>query len=91
LLGRDQPHQIRIQEHRVAAVVAGGYSEIDAREGSVAVIDQDEVTVLDARGGTPRWSRPLPTAGLRAHAPAAILDGQLLIPSISSAWAPYDE
>jgi hypothetical protein len=50
LLGRDQPHQIRIQEHRVAAVVAGGYSEIDAREGSVAVIDQDEVTVLDARG-----------------------------------------
>jgi outer membrane protein assembly factor BamB len=68
-----------------------GSSEIVAGAGLVAVIDHDKLNVFDARDGTTRWSRPLPTAGLRAHAPAAILNGQLLIPSISSAWTPYDE
>jgi outer membrane protein assembly factor BamB len=68
-----------------------GYSEVVAGAGSVAVIDPGKLTVLDARDGTLRWSRPLPTAGLRAHAPAAILAGQLIIPSISSAWTPYNE
>lgn len=69
----------------------GGYSEVVAGAGSVAVIDQNKLTVFDAHDGTARWSRRLPTAGLRAHATAAILNGQLLIPSISSAWTPYDE
>jgi outer membrane protein assembly factor BamB len=70
---------------------SGGYSQIVAGARSVAVIDQDKLTLLDARDGAPLWSSPLPTAGLRAHAPAAISDGQLFIPSISSSWTPYDE
>jgi outer membrane protein assembly factor BamB len=69
----------------------GGSSQIVAGAGAVAVVDQERVTVLEARTGAPRWSRPLATGGLRAHAAAAISAGQLLIPSISSAWAPYDE
>jgi outer membrane protein assembly factor BamB len=69
----------------------GGYSEVVAGAGSVAVADPGKLTVFEARDGTARWSKPLPTAGQRAHAPAAILNGQLLIPSISSAWTPYDE
>jgi outer membrane protein assembly factor BamB len=68
-----------------------GSSQIVAGAGSVAVIDQAKVTVLDARDGATHWLRRLPTAALRAHEPAVIDDGQLLIPSISAEWKPYDE
>jgi outer membrane protein assembly factor BamB len=78
-------------KHHLVGWRTRGSSEVVAGAGSVAVIDQGKVTVFDARDGTRRWSRPLLSAGLRAHAPAAILNGQLLIPSISSAWTPYDE
>jgi outer membrane protein assembly factor BamB len=69
----------------------GGSSQVVADAGAVAVIGQDEIAVLDARTGRTRWSKPLSTAGLRVHAPAAIRDEQILIPSISSGYTPVDE
>jgi outer membrane protein assembly factor BamB len=66
-------------------------SRIVAGARWVVVIDKDRVTVLNARDGTRHWSRPLSATGLRAHGPAAIVDGQLLIPLIPATWPPDDE
>jgi outer membrane protein assembly factor BamB len=55
------------------------------------VIDRSEIAVLDADTGTTRWTRRLSAAGLRGHAPAAIGDGQVVIPSTSTGYGPVDE
>jgi outer membrane protein assembly factor BamB len=69
----------------------GGHDQVIAGEGAVAVIGQGAISVLDARSGRARWTKPLPTDDILAHAPAAILNGQILIPSTSSGYGPLFE
>jgi outer membrane protein assembly factor BamB len=68
-----------------------GYSQIVAQDGSIAVIDQDRVSVFAAADGAERWSATLPTKGLRAHFPVAVSGHLLLVPATSNDWIPYDE
>ena len=56
---------------------------------SVAVVDPKSVSVFDARDGSRRWSKPIPSTGVAWHGPAAISGGVLLVPGTSTGFVPF--